>query len=384
MALLPEIFVKSTVAIYGENIHKHKVLLGSGFIYGRFFKKETEETEQYMFYLITCRHVIEKESNIYLKFSSQENPEVNLKIRKYKGEFELSKINYWYEHPTKDLDIAVVTLNFKEIEKFSDWEFIRNNQNTAPIKKMMELGVSEGDFIYVIGFPELTLDKKDKLIARNGTIAHISSLYGGNNDDFVIDAFIFPGNSGGPVILKPESLALAGTKPYQHSYILGMVSDYYSYPEEALLRTNERRVLFEDNSGLGSVYPIDLIEEIIDYHNETVKNLMKNLIITIETLSNQSNIQEYTLNNLITSYRDYVEDITKNNLPDAIIKKLLKVYEEEDTIALINSINRENFTQKIEEYKRIFNSTFVDFYMSEEEVKENLKRITKIEDSFNL
>lgn len=382
MALLPEIFMKSTVAIYGDNNDGSQSLLGTGFIYGRFIKKEGDESERYIFYLVTCRHVIEDDKDICLKFVKKGMKDLNLKIDRYNGVIHNYITNYWYEHPKKDLDVVVIPLPFAETDKyFPEGDFIRNHQNVAQIGKMKELGITEGDYIYVIGYPnELVSDKKDKLIARNGTIAHISSLYDGESDDFVIDSFIFPGNSGGPVILKPESLALAGTKPYQQSYILGIVCNYYSYQERAILRTNQSRVLFEDNSGLGAVYPIDIIEEIMDYHLEQLRAIMKSYIDYIKVLSEEDDVQKYLINQFIEQYKEYIKE--NRNIPPQIIRKLLKTLDDNEIFELMVSMHKDIHIKKIGEMKRIFTSPFVDFYLSHEEVEDVMKIVKQIEKSF--
>ena len=80
----------------------------------------------------------------------------------------------------------------------------------------------------------------------------------------MIDASVFPGNSGGPVLLKPEVTRIQGTKANERCGLIGMVSSYLPYKEIAICTQTERpRMIFEENSGLGVVVPHDLIQETV-------------------------------------------------------------------------------------------------------------------------
>jgi hypothetical protein len=81
---------------------------------------------------------------------------------------------------------------------------------------------------------------------------------------FMIDSFVFPGNSGGPVILRPDLFAIQGTKSHTSAALIGVVTDYRPYTDVAISpQTNRARILFEENSGLADVLPIDFVEETI-------------------------------------------------------------------------------------------------------------------------
>ena len=79
--------------------------------------------------------------------------------------------------------------------------------------KLMELTVSAGDGIFVLGFPVgLTGDTHSAVIVREGIIARIEDLVYFGGESFLIDSFVFPGNSGGPVLLEPELISIPGTR----------------------------------------------------------------------------------------------------------------------------------------------------------------------------
>ncbi len=75
---------------------------------------------------------------------------------------------------------------------------------------------------------------------------------------------MFPGNSGGPVVVKPTAESLAGAKPVMKAYVIGVVKSYIPYRDVAYsLVTNAPtpRVAFMENSGLAYVVPIDFVKE---------------------------------------------------------------------------------------------------------------------------
>ena len=85
------------------------------------------------------------------------------------------------------------------------------------------------------------------------------------SDTFLIDANVFPGNSGGPVVLTPEVTAIAGTKSHAAAKLIGVVQEYLPFVDVAVSQQTGRiRATFEENSGLSPVIPIDRVEETID------------------------------------------------------------------------------------------------------------------------
>jgi hypothetical protein len=105
---------------------------------------------------------------------------------------------------------------------------------------------------------------RNVVIARDGTIARIRDTLDKQNNEYLIDSTIFPGNSGGPVISKPEVTRIKGTKSQNASYLIGIVKAYVPYREIAVTeQTKKPRIIFEENSGLTVVHPTDFIQEII-------------------------------------------------------------------------------------------------------------------------
>jgi hypothetical protein len=81
----------------------------------------------------------------------------------------------------------------------------------------------------------------------------------------------FPGNSGGPVILKPEVVSIQGTPANGLALLIGVTAQSINYLDEAVSKqTGRTRVTFEDNSGLSIAFPIDYILEAIQHHLSSI------------------------------------------------------------------------------------------------------------------
>ena len=113
------------------------------------------------------------------------------------------------------MDIAAIPVNFKLLtDRGMQVAFFTGDFHVAMIGKTRELGISEGDFVYVLGFPlGLIGGERNIVVVRGGTIARIGDTLAGGSQGRLLDAFIFPGNSGSPVVSKTEALVIKGTQP---------------------------------------------------------------------------------------------------------------------------------------------------------------------------
>jgi hypothetical protein len=62
--------------------------------------------------------------------------------------------------------------------------------------------------------------------------------------------------------LRPEVTAITGTAAHERAMVIGIVSSYLRYQDVAISpQTGNIRVVFEENSGLASVVPLDPVIE---------------------------------------------------------------------------------------------------------------------------
>lgn len=255
---IPPSFLDSVVAIYKGAPDPSGSFIGTGFLV-----KKTNGADKV--YLVTAKHVT-KDQNIPINVRAR----FNLKSGTGSNYINISK-EKWTEHPSEGIDVAVMgfTDGFLDGQNIKRHPFtIENHSLTLP--QMSKKGISEGDFVYVLGFPMGLVDNtedptargKEYVIVRSGSIARLRDLIDGKDKSstFLIDTFVFPGNSGGPVILRPEGMYIEGTKPINDSYLIGLVSSYHPYHERLInSQTKKDQMVLTQNSGLTYVIPVDYI-----------------------------------------------------------------------------------------------------------------------------
>src|SRR5690606_36629166 len=125
----------------------------------------------------------------------------------------------------------------------------------------------EGDGVYIIGFPMgLIGAHRNYAIVRGGCVARIRDSLAGTASTFLVDSFIFPGNSGGPVVAKPEVMSITGTQALGSAKLTGIITGYLPYRDVAVSQQTQRpRIIFEENSGLAQVLPVDRVREAVEH-----------------------------------------------------------------------------------------------------------------------
>ena len=260
MALLPPQFLNSVVAIgtkVDDDVVQETQWIGTGFIFGT---TETGSHGQIHPFLVTNEHVIAEDDTIVIKVNRTDDlpaEEVAVDV----GE----ERQFITAHPS-GLDIAVLPLPGEILSSALMATTPITEAESLSVEKARQVGVSEGDGIFAIGFPMELVGYEDQHfpIVKQGCIARIQDWLSGRARRILIDANIFPGNSGGPIFLRPSSIAVPGTKSNLISYLIGMVSAYIPYEDVAVsLQTDRARVIFEENSGIVEIVPSDVIIETV-------------------------------------------------------------------------------------------------------------------------
>ncbi len=237
--------------------------IASGFLYGAPTGEKDDKGKFYRVFLVTNRHVVQGQPELMLRF----NPKESKPAREYG--LHLSDGNgkaTWFAPTDQQIDVAVVGVNMDVLRNDGiKAEFITGDDNSADVAKAKDLGVSEGDGVFVLGFPlQLVGGERTFVIARQGIIARIGDLLEGFSKTYLVDTFIFPGNSGGPVILRPEAIAITGTKTQSNALLIGLVTSFQTYQDIAVSQqTGRPRIMFEENAGLANVVPVDQIKAAI-------------------------------------------------------------------------------------------------------------------------
>ncbi len=263
MALIPPFFLDCVVALGFDTPDGGKRYSATGFLYGKFLAQDGEK-KTYKVFLVTNKHVFENAQVAWLRF----NPEGDEPAREFPLPlFDDNKNQIWLAHSDPEIDLAVVGINARFLrDQNIRFSYFRSDQHIINREQALEGGISEGDGIFVLGFPMGIIGEKcNFVIVRQGAIARIRDSLTGNSKEFLIDTSIFPGNSGGPVVSRPEVISIEGTKAIKIAYLLGVVSTYLTYRDVAISQqTQQPRIIFEENSGLAAVVPVDYLIEIID------------------------------------------------------------------------------------------------------------------------
>lgn len=219
-------------------------------------------------YLVTARHVVAGRSSITLRV----NPSAAEPAREFTVDLRPEPDGERVLVPDDaTIDVAVIPVDLGRLhQQGMSMATFCSDTDVATRAELTTAGVSEGDGVFVLGFPMGDVGgARSFVIVRGGTIARIRDALAGQSDDLLVDCFVFPGNSGGPVVLRPELDAVASTRPQPRALLLGVVKSYASYQDIAVSQQTRRpRVVFEENTGLAMVHPIDLVVELARAHAE--------------------------------------------------------------------------------------------------------------------
>jgi Trypsin-like peptidase domain len=266
MALIPPFFVDCVVALGRRGDDGKANWNASGFLFGELQEVIDAETKRYLVYIVTNRHVLEGATSLVMRF----NPEAAEPAREFEGSLVRSDGSpAWYAHPDPDVDVAVLSLAYdKLLSEGIRCGYFRSDQHSGDRAWLREQGCTEGDGIFALGFPMgMVGGARSAVIVRRGILARVRDCLEGTEKDFMIDATIFPGNSGGPVVLSPEIVAIEGTSHPTEARLIGIVKAYVPYNDVAVSQqTGWVRVIFQENSGLAMVHTVDQIREVIALH----------------------------------------------------------------------------------------------------------------------
>jgi S1-C subfamily serine protease len=214
-------------------------------------------------FVATANHVVSPEGNVYFRIAQKDNKSEPRHASLIK-ELGLD----WVRDTNADLAVTAIHL----LESQDDVKTVPLETFSAAFAE-----VKVGDQVFVLGFPSsvVTVSNPAVHFVRDGIVA---SKF--NNPEIVLDAFLFPGNSGGPVFWKPASGIHLGTGlkgkdiPGRQPKLVGIASGTLPYREEAQsLRTGRTRVIFEENSGLAKVISSDALLKLM--RDEKIVSLIR-------------------------------------------------------------------------------------------------------------
>lgn len=265
MALIPGFFFNSVVSIGIKSYDAVTQWIGTGFLVGR----KEHSSDLYTIFLITNYHLIESKNKILLRFNKQEE-------NKYRDcEIILSKNKkpLYSRHPQADVIAMQLSPSYLDKNKL-DYSWFSLDEHSLTLSQMKETDVIEGCLVYSLGYP-LNLIGSDRNIpiCRLGCISRISDLFFSNINEYLVDIQTIPGNSGSPIINRPENSYIQGTSNNSSANLIGIISGTIDYSEKSNDKISEYEQ--EKNSGFAIVHTVDTIKEVVDMEYSRVKEMQK-------------------------------------------------------------------------------------------------------------
>lgn len=276
MALLHPLHLKTVIAIGTLNKRQKFVCNATGFLVGFLAKNSKDPTKRrYHIFILTNRHVFDGKDGVHLRFNTRDG----------KSEIVAQSLSFpsralrWLAHPNKKVDLALLNVNPQVlIDRSIDYVFF-NEEIFAFQRNFSRMGIAVGDETYILGFPMGFAGSVQNFpYAKAGIVSRFDQELLRKHKAFLVDSSIFPGNSGGPVILKPATMAFRDTKVVSSPRLLGVVSRYLPYEEELWShQTNPHTVvsLEREHSGLSFVVPMDYVKQIFNRWIRAKKRLEK-------------------------------------------------------------------------------------------------------------
>lgn len=269
MSMIPKHYKNAVLAI-GESLPNGTARwFASAFVVG---KKIVGNANMANIYLITNKHVVDGSDKILLRFNSKDGSGVkDMPCTLRRGNVEL-----FSRHPAEKIDIVACKLHGGNVQSVANLSWFDLEDNALTLNQMKTSGVDEGCFVYAIGFPMgLVSDGIKAPIVRLGCISRIEDAFGGIGDSsYYVDAQTFPGNSGGPIVSRPELASVAGTNHNERANLIGILNSYVPYCDRLISQqTREIVMVHRENSGLTKVFPVDRIKEVIEIEEHRVQSI---------------------------------------------------------------------------------------------------------------
>lgn len=217
----------STIKIGCIESDGHTMGVGTGFFYNYGVSNQPSVAIPV---IVTCKHVIEGSNVGILDFALAKTNSFDT----LQPHFEVVIQNFesrWIKDPDPSIDVAVMPIadiltqlnnagKIPEYFPFDDGAIITSNE-------LINIGAFQS--VKFIGYPIGISDEVNNLpVARQGITATDLSIDYEGKKEFLIDAAVFPGSSGSPVLIADEGGHASGANWNMGSFIrlIGIVDQY--------------------------------------------------------------------------------------------------------------------------------------------------------------
>lgn len=208
---------------------------GTGFI----FDYKIDE-QHHILFIVTCRHVVNGFASATFSFvqSKDGKPDLGQKCVVTIPNLQ----NFVFYDPDPKIDVALIPLEpiLEYFKANGQTPFFRAlSKDLVPSREAAE-DLSAIQSIVFVGYPYGVSDETNSLpLARRGFTASPYVIDFDNLPVFLIDASVFPGSSGSPVMVldegsyaSPDGGLVAGNR----TYFLGLVDQAYFYSEDGIIQ----------------------------------------------------------------------------------------------------------------------------------------------------
>ena len=259
MAIIPDSYLNSVVSI-GVRTITTIAWIGTGFFVGKCIGLKDIVYPL----LVSNKHVYEGKDTIVLSMKMRDSEELRVLDAPLKNND--GSLRY-ITHDLEDIDVAVLPLSAQFIENNGlDFPCFNIDENAMTSSELRTNGADEGTIVYMLGFPMGLVNTSSNMpICRMGCISRMSEIQIAEQHNILVDIQNFPGNSGSPIITRPEFVSITGTPSLDRTVLVGIVHSYIPY-QESLINSQTKEVveIRSENSGIANVHPVEYIREIID------------------------------------------------------------------------------------------------------------------------
>lgn len=238
---------------------------GTGFLY----QVETAADQSALF-LVTNRHVVKDAARADVRFMASKDDSMT---EPSLGQVHVVQVpdpaSVFTVHPDSDIDVAIapVTPWVNALKAQGRHVFFRSISPAIAMNNKSASALDALEEVTFIGYPNGLYDQVNLLpIARRGSTATPPALDYGGKPTFLIDASVFPGSSGSPVMLAQTGSYTArggGLVVGNRIMWLGIVAAVYQR-QVPVLHTSTATSFIHDTLNIGIVYKASAVDEVVD------------------------------------------------------------------------------------------------------------------------
>jgi hypothetical protein len=219
-----------TTRIEAKSADGKKSSVGTGFV----FSHKIDEQRQALF-IVTCRHVINGFASASFSFVESKDGKPNLGEKCEVTVPDLQSFAFYDPDPKIDVALIPLVPIIKHFELNGKKPFFRSLRKDLVPSQAQAEDLSAIQPVVFVGYPNGMRDEKNLLpIARRGFTASPYVVDFNGLPLFLIDANVFPGSSGSPVMVLDQGMYPTGNSIVggSRTHFLGLVSLAYFQPVE--------------------------------------------------------------------------------------------------------------------------------------------------------